>query len=151
MFQKCFDIILYNQHIKKLYDEESGIIVRKYGLHKIEFEILFFIYSTRLNRAKDIAENTRFSKAYISNAIENLTSSGYLICVKDNNDKRCIRLQLTDKSYAIINDIADFYQHMLNIITKDVTQEEMDTMNCIFEKIVKNINTELSAVKHYNN
>lgn len=150
MISDSLDIILYNQHIKKLYDEESEIIVKKYGLHKIEFEILFFIHSTCLNRAKDIVENTHFSKAHISKAIERLSNSGYLVCVKDNNDKRCVRLKLTDKAYTILNDIVEFYQHMVNILLKDITSDEMTVLNNIVKKIINNINVEISNNNNLN-
>lgn len=144
MIPEFFDVILYNQHIKKLYDEESEDIVKKYGLHKIEFEILFFIRSTNFDRAKDIANNTHFSKAHISNAIEKLSKDGYLNCIQDINDKRCIRLKLTEKAYNIINDISDFYQHMINILLKDVTNDEIKILKNVINKIVNNINNELT-------
>lgn len=150
MIPEFFDVILYNQHIKKLYDEESEDIVKKYGLHKIEFEILFFIRSTNFDRAKDIANNTHFSKAHISNAIEKLSKGGYLNCIQDLHDKRCIRLKLTEKAYNIINDIADFYQHMINILLKDVTNEEVILLKNVFAKIINNINNELTDINHMN-
>ncbi len=142
MTTESLDIVLYNQQINKLYNLKSEVITKKYGLHKIEFEILYFIYTTCLNRAKDIAKNTYFSKAHISNAVENLSKNGYLICIHDSNDKRCIRLKLTDKATDIIKEIQLFYQHMIKIMFDGISDEEKNSLERVLKKVADNMNNE---------
>lgn len=142
MLTESLDIVLYNQQVNKLYNLKSETITKKYGLHKIEFEILYFIYSTCLNRAKDIAQNTYYSKAHISNAIESLSKNGYLICFHDPDDKRCIRLMLTDKATDIIKEIQSFYQHMKKIMFNGISEEDKISLERILKKMTANMNNE---------
>ena len=149
MLTESLDIVLYNQQVNKLYNIKSEVIEKKYGLHKIEFEILYFIYSTCLNRAKDIAKNTYFSKAHISNAIENLSKQGYLLCVHDTSDKRCIRLKLTDKAINIIKEIRSFYQQMIKIMLNGISEDERKLLDTILKKVTDNINNEFLNKSNY--
>ncbi|MCH5300748.1 MAG: winged helix-turn-helix transcriptional regulator [Ruminococcus sp.] len=142
MLAESLNIVLYNQKVNKLYNLKSETITKKYGLHKIEFEILYFLHTTCLNRAKDIAQNTYFSKAHISNAIESLSKNGYLVCIHDSTDKRCIRLKLTDKATDIIKEIQSFYQHMIKIMFNGVSEEEKISLERILKKMSNNMNDE---------
>ncbi len=148
MLTESLDIVLYNQQINKLYNIKSETIEKKYGLHKIEFEILYFISSTCLNRAKDIVQNTYYSKAHISNAIESLSKQGYLICVHDSYDKRCIRLKLTDKAINIIKEIKTFYQHLIKIMFNGISEDEKKLLENILQKVTNNINNEFMNSKN---
>ena len=38
-----FETLLYGQQFKKLYEKMSNLITGKYGLHKVEIEILLFL------------------------------------------------------------------------------------------------------------
>lgn len=57
-----FETLLYGQQFKKLYEKMSNLITEKYGLHKVEIEILLFLKKGKGDTARNIAENKFFPK-----------------------------------------------------------------------------------------
>lgn len=143
MVENDFEILITGQQFKKLYEKMSNLITEKYGLHKIEIEILLFLRNGRHDTARDIAECKFFSKAHISNAIEHLTECGYLTGRPDVQDRRCIHLMLTAEAEPVCEELVKLRKKITDIIYKDITEEEKQVMLCVAEKIACNINEEL--------
>ena len=140
-----FETLLNGQQFKKLYEKMSNLITEKYGLHKIEIEILLFLRNGRFDTARDIAENKFFSKAHISHAIEHLTECGYLTGKADEQDRRCIHLELTKDAEPVCEELEKLRKGLADIIYKDVTEEEKRVMLQVGKKIAHNINKELGT------
>lgn len=138
-----FETLLNGQQFKKLYEKMSMLVTEKYGLHKIEMEILLLLQSGKCDTARDIAEIKYFSKAHISRAIEHLTECGYLVGKADEHDRRCIHLILTDKAEPLREELALVRKNLMEIIYKDITLEERQVMRNVAKKIAHNINAEL--------
>ena len=140
-----FETLLNGQQFKKLYEKMSNIITEKYGLHKIEIEILLFLRVGTYDTARDIAENKFFSKAHISNAIEHLTERGYLSGRADEQDRRCIHLELTENAKPVCEELEKLRKGLADIIYNDITEEEKKVMIQVGKKIAHNINSELGT------
>lgn len=139
------EVLINGQYLKKFYDEESETVVKKHGLHRIESEVLFFLSNNRTkDRAKDIVENIYFSKAHVSKVIDRLVTMGYLVCMPDLKDKRCVHLKLTEKADETLHDIHLFYQRMFNVLTADIPKEDIVVFNRVAGQMALNINKELS-------
>lgn len=138
-----FETLLYGQQFKKLYEKASNLITEKYGLHKVEIEVLLFLKKGRGDTARDIAENKFFSKAHISHAIEHLAECGYLVGVPDGQDRRCIHLTLTEASEPVCEELFKMREKLMDTVCKDITAEERQMMRQIAKKIARNINEEL--------
>lgn len=138
-----FEILISGQQFKKVYEKQYMRITEKYGLHRIEIEILLFLQSTPLDTAKDIAEYSFFSKAHISNAIEDLVTRGYLRGKPDDEDRRCIHLQLKEESLTVINEIKELRANLSKAIYSGISEEEKKIIFQVSKKIVQNINNEL--------
>ena len=140
-----FETLLYGQQFKKLYEKASNMITERYGLHKVEIEVLLFLKKGRGNTARDIAENKFFSKAHISHAIEHLTECGYLVGIPDGQDRRCIHLTLTQAAEPVCREIFKMREKLMDTVCKDITAQERQIMRQIAKKIARNINEELDA------
>jgi len=140
-----FEILISGQQFKKICEKKYTRITEKYGLHKIEIEILLFIGSTHYDTAKDIAIFRFFSKAHISNATENLVRRGYILGKLDEGDRRCVHLELTDESLPILNEIKEIRADLEEIMYLGVTEEEKKTLWKIANKIAQNIKGELRS------
>lgn len=140
-----FETLLNGQQFKKLYEKISNLITEKYGLHKIEIEILLFLKKGNYDTARDIAENKYFSKAHISHAIEHLTECGYLVGTPDEQDRRCVHLKLTEEAEPVCRELSELMEKLKSIIYKDITEEEKQVMIQVAKKIAHNINEELLA------
>jgi len=138
-----FEILISGQQFKRVYEKKYNRITEKYGLHRIEIEILLFLQSTSLDTAKDIAEYSFFSKAHISNAIEDLVRRGYLRGKPDEEDRRCVHLQLKEESLSVINEIKELRTNLSQLIYAGVSEEEKKIIFKVSKKIVRNISNEL--------
>lgn len=138
-----FEKLLSGQQFKKLYDKMSNLITEKYGLHKIEIEILLFLRKEQYDTARDIAETKYFSKAHISHAIEYLTEHGYLIGKPDEQDRRCVHLILTKEAEPVCEELIKLRARLLEIVYKDITEEEKAVMRQVAKKVARNIDEEL--------
>lgn len=138
-----FDTLLSGQQFKKLYDKMSNLITEKYGLHKIEIEILLFLRKEQYDTARDIAETKYFSKAHISHAIEHLADCGYLVGKPDAQDRRCVHLILTKDAEPVCEELLKLRTKLLEIVYKDITEEERRVIRQVAQKVVRNIDEEL--------
>lgn len=138
-----FEVLITGQQFKKLYEKMSNLITERYGLHKIEIEILLFLRNGRYDTARDIAECKFFSKAHISHAIEHLMECGYLTGKPDEQDRRCIHLRLMPEAEPVCEELVKLRKRMTDIIYKDITEEEKQVMLRVAGKIARNINSEL--------
>lgn len=142
-----FEILLNGQQFKRLYEKMSNLITERYGLHKIEIEILLFLRGGKYDTARDIAENKFFSKAHISQAIENLTEWGYIRGQADEQDRRCIHLHLTEEAQPVCEELLKLRQRLGDIMYQDITEEEKEIVLKVAKKIAGNINKELEHFK----
>lgn len=138
-----FETLLNGQQFKKLYEKMSNLITEKYGLHKIEIEILLFLRAGQHDTARDIAENKYFSKAHISHAIEHLMDCGYLVGRPDVQDRRCVHLILTGDAEPVCMELMKLRADLTKIIYRDITEEEKEVIRRVAGKIARNINEEL--------
>ena len=138
-----FETLLNGQQFKRLYEKMSISVTEEYGLHKIEIEILLLLQNGKCDTAREIADIKYFSKAHISRAIEHLTECGYLVGRADAHDRRCIHLILTDEARALCEKLAQIRKNLMEIIYKDITEEERLVMRAVAKKIAHNINEEL--------
>jgi Transcriptional regulators len=139
-----FETLLYGQHFKKLYEKMSNLITAKYGLHKIEIEILLFLEEGGKDTARDIAEVKYFSKANISRAIEHLTECGYLTGRPDAQDRRCVHLCLTGEAEPVCKELLALRRELMETIYQGITEEERLVMRQVARKIARNITAELA-------
>ncbi len=138
-----FETLLYGQQFKKLYEKMSNLITEKYGLHKVEIEILLFLKKGKGDTARDIAENKFFSKAHISHAIDHLMECGYLVGKLDGQDRRCVHLVLTGEAEPVCEELLKMRENLMNTVCQGITEEERLMMRQVAKKIACNISKEL--------
>ncbi len=138
-----FETLLYGQQFKKLYEKMSNLITEKYGLHKVEIEILLFLKKGKGDTARDIAENKFFSKAHISHAIDHLMECGYLVGKLDGQDRRCVHLFLTEEAEPVCEELLKMRENLMNTVCQGITEEERLMMRQVAKKIACNISKEL--------
>ncbi len=141
-----FETLLYGQQFKKLYEKMSNLITEKYGLHKVEIEILLFLRKGKGDTARDIAEHKFFSKAHISHAIEHLAECGYLVGKPDGQDRRCVHLILTKEAEPVCEELLKMRERLMDIVCQDITEEERRLLRQAAKKIAYNISKELAQM-----
>lgn len=138
------DLLMSGHQFKKLYEKKYEGIMKKYGLRKIEIEILNFISNWGdHDTARDIANYQYISKAHISNSIDDLTHKKHITVIEDRQDRRYTHLRLTETAQPIINEIETIRNEIFEIVFNDVTEDEEKVLLQISKKITQNISEEL--------
>lgn len=138
-----FETLMNGQQLKRLYEKMGAVITEKYGLHKIEIEIMLLLRTGKCDTAREIADIKYFSKAHISRAIEHLAECGYLEGNADEHDRRCVHLKLTDAAEPLCEELEQMRKSIVEIIYRDITEEERQVLRQVAKKVTQNIKEEL--------
>lgn len=121
------EILFKGQQFKRLYERIYYQISKKYGLTKIEIEILLFLEKNQsYDTAKDIVELKFYAKSHVSKAIDSLIHKGYVLGVLDEHDRRCVHLKIADAAEQIVREANEMRNNLINILFKDITLEEKE-------------------------
>lgn len=137
------EIVMPGIQLKKLFAKLYVPIMEKYSLRPVEIDIIMFLHKHDIDTAKDIIQSNHLSKAHVSKSIDNLKAGGFIEIVEDENDRRVLHINLTDKAGEVIEMANEVFEECRKIMTRDISQEEMDTVNNVMKKVIDNINKEL--------
>ena len=88
---------------KRLYDQTMEPITRRWGITRMELDILLFLANNPgLDTARDICTYRRLKPGIVSFHVDKLVREGYLLRARDPGDRRRRRLVCTDKAAPII-------------------------------------------------
>lgn len=134
------EILFKGQQFKKLYERIYNQISTKYGLTRIEIEILLFLEKNQsYDTAKDIVELEFYAKSHVSKAIDSLIHKGYVLGILDEQDRRCVHLKIADAAELIVREASEMRDNLIKILFKDITLEEKRIMECVAKKVTNNI------------
>ncbi len=132
--------LLQGTQFQKLYNRRIEDLRREYNLRKVDIDILYFLYkSGEHNTSKDIGDLNLFNKGHISQSIGRMEEQQLIYAVRDQADRRCMHIMLTDKAMKVVEEITVLRKQMYNIILKGVTQEERDILLTVSRKVNDNI------------
>lgn len=136
---KCENI---GKYISQLHRKGNVFINRelsKYDLSVGQFMFLLDLYMKDGKNQEEISDNLKIDKGTTARAIKKLEEQGFVIRIKNENDKRSNKIYLTDKAKDIkenVFDILDDWNHKISMI---LTKEEEKTMKNILKKVCENI------------
>lgn len=140
-----FELLVMGQQFKKICEKKYEDLMKRYGLRRIELDLLYFLeYADGYNTAKDMVRIRQISKAHISSAVEHLTEQKLVKAKPDSQDRRCVHLTVTSQGAAIAKDILKVRQQIFEIIYQGITQEERQIMQQVSAKIFQNLQEEIA-------
>ena len=138
------ECLLQGTQLQKIYNQKIEALRKEYSLRKVDIDILYFLYkSGEHNTSKDIGDLNLFSKGYISQSVSRLEEQQIIYAIKDEEDRRCMHIMLTDRAEGIVEEITALRKQMYDIILKGVTQEERDVLFRVSRKVNQNIRSAL--------
>lgn len=132
--------LLNGSQFKKLLEKEYRQLEREYKLKKIDIQILQYLSNAgQCDTAKDIVALGLFTKGHVSQSLASLRAKGLICAIRDQEDARCIHLQLTSDAIEIIHQIEVIYQGIMAIMFQGLTEEEIATFKRVGRQILQNI------------
>ena len=126
--------------VKTLYSEFVSPVCAKYGLTRIELDILLFLANnTRYDTATDIVEVRFLAKSQVSAAIKNLEARGCLRREYQLQNRKTAHLRLCDPAQPIIAAGRSAQEQFGAALLDGFTPEELEHMQRSMERIRKNV------------
>ena len=88
---------------------------------------------------RDVECNLNIRSSTATGILKTLEKNGYIERVSVPSDARLKKLVLTEKSYAMFEQIDPFIKAINTKITEGLTEEEIEQFFCITEKLKQNI------------
>lgn len=137
------ETILRGGRFKKMVTNQFTTMCKKYGLKRVEMEILIFLHkNSDKNTLKDISMYLEMNKGHISQAIGHLCREGYLTAKSDENDRRYVHFSIADKGELIPNDMLKIWDKMIQGIFEGITKEQM----LIFQQVICRVNENMERI-----
>ncbi|MDD6194556.1 MAG: winged helix DNA-binding protein [Lachnospiraceae bacterium] len=138
------DVVMSGAQLKKLISRKVEPLMQEYDLRPVELDILVFLQKEKsVDTAKGIIEKKHLSKAHISKSIENLRAGGFIQIAEDENDRRILHINLTDKSNEVIRKVNEIYTQCKEIMERGISKEDLEILRKVIAQVNENINREL--------
>ena len=132
---KCENI---GKYISQLHRKGNVFINRelsKYDLSVGQFMFLLDLYIKDGKNQEEISDNLKIDKGTTARAIKKLEEQGFVIRIKNENDKRSNKIYLTDKAKDIKENVFDILDDWNQKISMILTKEEEKTMKNLLKKV----------------
>ena len=111
----------FHSLVRNMLKEEEVSLAQYYTLHLIKAESCI--------RMRDVRDNLCVSAPYATGIIDKLVKNGFIERYRGKDDRRVVRVKLTDKGEKVIRDLnnkkAQFYTKLL----KDMNRRDKKTMS----------------------
>ncbi|MDF2987564.1 MAG: MarR family transcriptional regulator [Eubacterium sp.] len=102
---------------------------------------------------KELGQHLYVGKSTTTKAVQNLILNGYIRKEKDEKDKRCDRLYLTEEGKRILPRIHATFSEAVELTTKNLSPQETELALDLLKRILQNVSYEkikLSAESNEN-
>lgn len=92
----------------------------------------------------ELARRTGLAKTTLTNMLDRMERNGHITRCYDPNDRRQIRIRLTDEARGMESKYQEVSREMSLIFYKGFTDEEIDILDTGLERVLKNLEEEES-------
>lgn len=132
-----FDVI---RRSKKKYALAMEPVCRAWNLTKNELDVLLFLYNNpEYDRAADIVAHRGMTKSHVSLSVSNLEGRGLVTGKEDPEDRRSVRLILSDEARAIAEAGREYQLRFFSAMLDGLSHGEALQLQSLMERICDNI------------
>lgn len=102
--------------------------------------ILALLFSGEKYTMKDLADKIHRTKPTVTVLVDKLVDLGYITKEKSYEDSRVTFISLTDKGVALKPIFVTVSEKLNSVVYKDVSEEEVEYLENVLEKINRNLN-----------
>lgn len=144
------NITTRSQMLKVAFENTFDDIKKKYNLTITEIRILLFLaMNENKNTARDMVEDIMIAKSHISISVESLVNKEIVIKIQDKKDKKKMHLVICNNKKYIIEEIVENQKKLTDSITQGLTEEEVEELKRLSEKVETNIKNLIAKSETY--
>ena len=129
----CINFLLTNAQHKVFQVMKKDLA--QYDITPIQHGVLKCLWEKDLHNPKEIAEQLGIENSTISGILDRMETKGLIVRNIDVNDRRFIRIDLTDQGRAIETDVDSVVDN--EKVLKNFTEEEIKEFKRLLVKICK--------------
>ena len=137
-----FNFILY---IQEKYMKEKGVPLTMYEVHLLEN-----VSKIKNNTIGNIADAMLVTKGTLSVNASRLIKKGYLTKYVDKDDRRVVRVEITDKAKEVLKIHDEFHENLIDRALEDLNLSDNEILNKSFESILNYFKTEYKKMSQKN-
>ena len=113
---------------------------KKTNINRVELEVIYLLFHyDDVTTLTDICQYTQMNKGHMSTTLDNLVKKGYVVCKRDEKDRRYVKYQLTEASEQIRMEIDGLWSELLSKIVSGIDEESLKVFNQVAKQINENI------------
>lgn len=101
--------------------------------------ILFLLERNGPKRMSELADALHLTPGAVTTASDRLIEHQYIARVRDEKDRRVVRLELTQKGRSTLNELQSKGQKIMKLVFNDISDKDLTRMNSLFKQATMNI------------
>ena len=131
---------------KRLYDQTIEPITRRWGITRMELDILLFLANTpAYDTAADIVERRQLTKSHVSVSIQSLVRRGWLERTYRPGNRKSVHLRLLPPSAPAVAAGQSAQSALRAQLSQGMTAEERAALESAFTRIGENLRLALKG------
>ncbi|WP_051531592.1 MarR family winged helix-turn-helix transcriptional regulator [Clostridiisalibacter paucivorans] len=121
--------------------EAFGERLKKVGVTRVQWIALYYLNRFGDMKQKELGEKMHVKESSIARLIDRMERDELIDRVKSKEDRRITNIRLTEKGAKYIQKLLPEGEKFNNIVSKDISEEDMDIFKKVLNKMVDNINS----------
>lgn len=125
---------------KGLYDQALDPAAQRWGLTRMELDLLLFLHNNPArSTAAEAVRLRRWTKSHVSAAVHSLEDKGLLAVGHPPDNRKILRLTPLPAATPILEQGRAAQQSFYEDVLRDFSLEERQALERLFEKIARNV------------
>lgn len=124
----------------RLLEKAMVDVKNKTNLNRLELEVVYLLsHYDDITTLTDICRYTQMNKGHMSTTLENLVKQGYIVCKRDDKDRRYVKYELTDASEHLCQEMEILWAELTAKVVEGIAESSLAVFNRVSEQISHNI------------
>ena len=124
----------------RLLEKAMVDVKNKTNLNRLELEVVYLLsHYDDITTLTDICRYTQMNKGHMSTTLENLVKQGYIVCKRDDKDRRYVKYELTDASEHLCQEMEILWAELTAKVVEGLDESSLAVFNRVSEQISHNI------------
>jgi len=132
---------MLNRALRRKYDRQ----LKDFGLTPCQFEVLMILWEEDGILLSELGRRVSRDGPTITGVIDRMEKKMLVKRKRDSRDRRAVRVVLTSKSRGMEEQLSITKKQILEKITKHLSTREINQLEAILVKMMKNVEGEVSA------
>ena len=132
--------------VTSFYSQCVKPVCEKYGLTRMEFDILMFLSNNpEYNTASDIVRIRLLTKSHVSISLKELETCGLVKTAFLNNNRKTMHISIQEKAAPVIADGKLAQQEFAQKLLQGFSLEEVEMYSKLFQRTCENARKEMEG------